>query len=362
MTVKTIFKVLIGRIVIMALSSIIIEIINISVISLQLTQISKLACRQSAVLFSQETYKERADGAVTGGSTSMNSVMTNDGGAYIDGNFYGYGLTAEQIYLNIYSSDDFKNWVDSTEVEKGRWKSVDLINRAVNNPSSLNVTLPTNVNDPNYDALVEDYTDAMLAKSYKNVMMTPLNMGVPYMDKTVLEKIFRWNLAQLTSDCNPSQIRQDDSGNYCVFYKGFRVYADQATLQNIEYRVYDLEDISDKQAFERLTHINTDKLGFDDSLIDYLGGYENDDERKRVCVVGLEFNIPVAYDGVTPIKSIMNYVWNQSVEGLDGTQSNQNTQVWNDSTANLVSGGFGERILPYGVLPVPGKLTYYVVR
>ena len=362
MSVKTIFKVLLGTIVIMVLSSIVIEIMNISITALQLTQISKLACRQSAVLFSQETYKERSDGAVTGGSTSMSAVTNTDGGLYIDGNFYGYALTAEQIYTNIYSSNSFKSWVSSAEVLKGNWKSINLINRAINDPSSLNVSLPTDVNDPNYDALVDDYTDAMLAKSYKNVMMTPLNMGVPYMDKGVLEKIFKWNLAQLTSDCSSSLIRKDDNGDYCVFYKGFRVYADQATITNIEYRVYDLNDSSEKSEFERITHIDTDKLGFDDSLIQYLGGYDNDDERKRVCVVGLEFSVPVAYEGVTPIKSIMNYVWNQSVEGLDGNQSNSNTKTWNDSTANLVSGGFGDNVLPYGVLPVPGKLTYYVVR
>lgn len=362
MSVKGIFKTLIGTVVLMVVVSLVIEIINLTTVSLQLTQMSKIACKQSAVLFSQETYKERDDGAVTGGTVNLDDVRTIDGGTYVEGNFYGIGLTAQEIYEKIYTSNEFKNWVEGPAAAKGHWKSIELINQALNRPDSLNITLPSDINAPDYDLMVDKYTDAMLAKSYKNVMMTPLNMGVPYMDEEVLEKIFRWNLAQIASDCNSNAIRQDDSGNYCIFYKGFRVYADQARITGINYKVYDIEDTKDLQDFKTLTHIDPSKLGYDDSLIEYLGGYENDDERKRICVVGLEFSIPIGYEGVTPIKSIFNFVWNNEVEGLDGNQGQDNHYTWNDSTADLNSGGFGEKKTPEGVLPVPGKLIYYVVR
>lgn len=362
MSVKGIFKTLIGTIVLMVVISLVVEMINISTVSLQLNQMAKIACKQSAVLFSQETYKQRDAEAVAGGTVNLDAVKTNDGGNYVEGNFYGEGLNAEQIYTKIYTSNEFKNWVEGPAATKGHWKSIALINQALNKPDSLNITLPEDINAPDYDMMVEKYTDAMLAKSYRNVMMTPLNMGVPYMDKDVLQKIFRWNLAQIASDCHSDAIRQDDSGNYCVFYKGFRVYADQARITNIEYKVYNIEDTKDLQEFKTLTHIDPDKLGYDDSLIDYLGGYENDDERKRICVIGLEFSVPIGYEGITPIKSIFNYVWNNEVEGLDGNQGQDNHYTWNDSTADLNSGGFGEQKFPDGVLPVPGKLIYYVVR
>lgn len=362
MSVKGIFKILIGTIVVMVVMSLVIEMLNITTVSLQLSQMAKLSCRQSAVLFSQETYKKRDSDAIAGGSVNMDTVRAADGATYVEGNFYGEGLNAEQIYKNVYTSPDFKTWLTGSAATKGHWKSIDLIDRALNRPGSLNVTLPSNASSPGYEAAAKEYTDAMTAKSYRDVLMTPLNMGVPYMDKGVLEKIFRWNLTQIASDCNSDAIRQDANGNYCVFYKGFRVYANQAKIKSIEYRVYDLDNSKDLQDFKELTHIDPSKLGYDDSLIDYMGGYENDDERKRICVAGLEFSVPIAYEGVTPIKSIFNFVWNTEVEGLDGTGGRDTYQQWNDATADLNSGGFGEVKYPSGVLPVPGKLIYYVVR
>lgn len=362
LSVKTIFKTLFGTIVIIVASALIVEMLNISVTSIQLTQMSKLACKQSAVLFSQETYKQRDTMAVAGGSVNMDPVRAYNGAIYVEGNFYGEGLTAEQIYTNIYTSDAFKNWCDGPAATKGHWKSIDLINQALNRPGSLTTALPTDINAPDYDTVVDAYTDSMLALSYKSVMMTPLNMGVPYMDEDVLNRIFRWNLSQLSSDCNSAAIREDVAGNMCVFYKGFRVYADQARIRNIEYRVYDIEDTTDLREFKEITHIDPAKLGYDDTLIHYLGGYENDDERKRICVIGLAYDVPVGYDGITPIKSVFNWLWNTEVEGLDGSESHDVHYQWNEATANLTSGGFGEKTTPDGVLPVPGKLIYYVVR
>ena len=362
LSVKTIFKTLFGTIVIIVATALIVEMLNLSVTSIQLTQMSKLACKQSAVLFSQETYKQRDAMAVAGGSVNMDPVRAHNGAVYVEGNFYGEGLTAEQIYTNIYTSTAFKNWCESPAALKGHWKSIDLINQALNAPGSLTTTLPSDINAPDYDSAVDAYTDSMLALSYKNVMMTPLNMGVPYMDEEVLNRIFKWNLSQLASDCNSAVIREDQSGNICVYYKGFRVYADQARISDIEYRVYDIEDTTDLKEFKNVTHIDPAKLGYDDSLIKYLGGYENDDERKRICVIGLQYDVPVGYEGITPIKQVFNWLWNYEVEGLDGSESHDVHHQWNDATANLASGGFGEKTTPDGVLPVPGKLIYYVVR
>lgn len=363
MSVKFIFKALLGTIVIIVSASIIIELFNISVSSFQLTQMAKMACQQSAILFSQETYKERVGTSGTGGATNMDNIEAADGSMYVSGDFYGIGKSAVDIYTDIYRSPEFISWVNSPVVAKGNWKSVDLINRALNNPSSLRTTMPTNILDPLYESQLEEYTDSMLALSYRDVMMTPLNMGIPYMDEDILNSIFRWNMAQIASYCNSNTIRKDANGNNCIYYNGFRVYADRAMITNIEYRVYDTEDPDEKLEFEELTHIDVDNLGFDDSLINYLGGYANDDERRRICVIGLEYSVPIAYEGITPIKSIFNFVWNTEVDGLNGGGGHTAAQqYWNDATTNLESGGFDGSNVPAGVLPVPGRLIYYLVR
>lgn len=362
MTVKGIFKVLLGTIIIMVVGSLVLEMINITTTSLQLTQISRIACRQSAVLFSQETYKDREYDSTAGGSVNMDPLPAADGTTYVEGNFYGEGKTPDEIYKSLYTSSEFKKWLKSSAVAKGNWKSIDLINRALNEPGSLNVPFPTNVTAPNFESQMKEYNEAMTAKAYRDVMMTPLNMGVPYLDQATLQKIFRWNLTQMTSDCQPAAIRQDDNGAYCVYYKGFRVYADLATITNLEYRVYDIDNAKDLQDFRELTSIDATNLGYDDSLIEYLGGYENDDERKRICVVGIEFNVPIAYEGITPVRSIFDWVWDQEAKGLDGEQSRQGDYSWNDTTADLNTGGFTRSTPEPGVLPVPMTLIYYVVR
>lgn len=362
MTVKGIFKVLLGTIIIMVVGSLALEMINITTTSLQLTQMSRIACRQAAVLFSQETYKDREYDSTAGGAVNMDNVIAADGATYVEGNFYGLNSTPEQIYTNLYTSSEFKEWLNSSAVDRGNWKSIDLIDRALNHPDSLNVSFPTNVMASNFESQMADYNDAMTAKAYKEVMMTPMNMGVPYMDHDTLQTMFQWNLAQLASDCKADAIRQDDNGAYCVYYKGFRVYADLAQITRLEYRVFDMTNSAERQDFEELTSIDGSNLGYDDSLIDYLGGYENDDERERICVVGIEYSIPIAYEGITPIRSIFDWVWDQEAAGLDGSQSRDGDYSWNDMLANLDNGGFDRATPEPGVLPVPMTLIYYVVR
>jgi len=361
MSVKTIFKVLIGTIVIIVMSFLIIETLNISISSIQLNNMARISARQASVLLSQETYKSRLDnhGDLTG-TVNMPSVVDNQGNEYISGKFYN-GSTAEQIYNDLYTSADFKSWVNSNPaVIKGNWKSLELINRAINNPGSLNVSFPQydpSMSQSYYENMLENYSDAMLAKMYKDVMMTPLNMGVPYLDKDTLTRMFKWNVAELMSNCDPSLIKQDENGDTYVYYNGFRVYADRATIVSLEYKTFDLTIPLDRSEFRQLTNIDPDNLMFDFNP-EYLG--TADDERQRVCLVGINYSIPIGYEGITPIRRVFDYVWNTEVEGINAQQRNA-TSSWNDITADLESGGFSGNSAA-GVLPVPGKLIYYIIR
>ena len=369
MSVKGIFKALIGTILLIVTSFMAIELINVTISALELTQISKIAARQAAVLFSQETYKGRG-GA---GTVAWPDVVGYDGGKYISGKFYGNYTGAEEIYKSIYTSSKFTNWLDDSPSNHSvkmndYWRNVRLINRALN--GSLNLTMPTNLEDTSG---LQDYTDSLIAKSYVDVMMTPLNMGVPYLDIDIVQNIFRWNLAQMTSDCNSSLIRKDPysteaslRNEYFVYYNGFRVFAQNAEITELDYQVYKLKDASDNTKFQEITHIDPNQLGFEYNM-DYLG--IDDDERQNICIVGINYKIPMSYEGITPLRRLAEFVWNYDVKGFakngdpDDPGFTEGTHSWSDATSDLVSGGFeGNNNKAAGILPVPGKLIYYVVR
>lgn len=358
MGVKNIFKVLIGTIVIIVVSFFVIELMNISTSSMQLNHLTKMSAKQASVLFSQETYKTGADGS---GASNIRDVVDANGSEYVSGKFYS-STDPRQIYNDIYNSDEFREWLRNEEaVQKGNWKSLSLIDRAINKPDTLNVRYPQyhpSMSTDYYDKLIEDYGDAMLARLYRDVMMTPLNMGVPYLDQEILTKMFRWNLAELASNCNPNAIKIDDYGNRYVVFNGFRVYADRASIIDLEYKTFDLTQYLDRIQFRNITNIDPDNLYFEFDR-DKLGNA--DDERQRVALVGIKYSVPVAYEGITPIRRAFDYVWSTEVDGLNGSKRTQN-QSWSDVTADLTSGGFDGTDGLSGVLPVPGKLIYYVIR
>ena len=278
-------------------------------------------------------------------------MTTNIGITLISGQFYNSNVPRE-IYNSLYTSDDFKSWLQKPEVVRGNWYNLKLIDMALNNPSSVNVSF----GDPNYNK-------AMTAKLYTDVMMTPLNLGIPYLDETTLNKMFKWNLAQLFSNCNSESIRVDENNRSYVAFKGFKIYADMATITNLEYKTYNLDSASERIEFNRITNIDPDNLGFeyDTNLRKNIASSE--DERKRVCVVGINYSVPITYEGITPIKKIFNFVWNSEVDGINGSAERQGAQQqWVDDVQNLESGGLNGNTAVSGVLPVPGKLIYYVIR
>lgn len=351
MSVKSIFKTLIGTIVLIIVASLIVEIFNISTTSLQINQISKIAGRQASELFSQETYKTNTKNGELSGTINMSNINNSSGGLYVSGKFYN-AESSRAIYNSLYTSNEFKQWLSTNEAaRKGNWYNLNLLNRALNNPDSLNI---------GYGA--SGYDEAMTAKLYKEVMMTPLNLGIPYLDKETLSKMFRWNVAQLFSNYNSDTIRKDDSGNYYIAFKGFKIYASKATILSLDYQTFDLSKSKEKKEFKSITNIDPDNLGFlyDKNLSSAIKRY--DDERMRVAIVGINYRIPVSYEGITPIKNIFNFVWNNEVDGLNSSTNRDAYQQWSDSLDNLDSGGISGNTTTSGVLPIPGKLIYYVIR
>ncbi len=90
------------------------------------------------------------------------------------------------------------------------------------------------------------------------------------------------------------------------------------------------------------------------------------DERTNICIVGVDYEIPTAYEGITPLKNLASFIANNDVEGMDGSLQGRDTtgeEFNNNQKDDLSGGGFSEyESGNANGKPVPGKLIYYVVR
>ena len=348
MSVKGIFKILIGTLAGIVLISVIIEYLNVTLTSIELAQMARIAAQQSCELFAQETYKSTDDSKDTGATLKTEDVRAFDGSLYIKGDFYGSD-DVETVYNSLYlspDSPDFENFLSSSAAAKGKWRNIGIMCDA------------HGISYPGYSI---DAADKEIGKIYKETYVTPLNLGVPYMDREVTQKMFRWNLAQLLSNCDRDLIQHDDFKNYCINYKGFRVYADQSYLGDFEYETFDLNNGAELTEFTRLTNIGLAGLK--------LGSTANmkaaDDERMRICIAGINYNVVVAYEGITPIRRVFNWLWtNLDVAGWRGQADRTQMQQWNTETATLKAGGIRGALgtALEDILPIPGKCMYYIVK
>jgi hypothetical protein len=195
-------------------------------------------------------------------------------------------------------------------------------------------------------------------------------MGICYLDKTALEKIFRWELVlALMNGSNDMVVSNSVDGDYVVF-KGFRVYYNTLHITDIKYTVYNLFDSADAEKFERLTNIDVDN---------YLSqsGIESDDERATVMIAEPEFSMRVGYEGLTPIKRIFAWVLNTSrnsgedaklvqyqrldAEGpeFEGETSLSRYGGRNEDISVLSGDNFKSSNVGYGV---KNSIVYYIIR
>lgn len=374
MNVKTIFKTLIGTIVVMVLGALIVELMNISIASMQLKQLTKIAARDACILFTQETYKQHGGG----GAISSDSIKDSYGGTYCSGNFYGSD-DAEQIYKSLYVDNSwflkFSDIEGSTPYpDLKKIHTVGLLHKAADSSYTPSTS---------FDWDSGDMDDARVA-AYRENMYTPVNLGIPYLDiydqrsdwnKSVVDKMYRWNLTQLLTNCNDALVQQDNLGNWCVNYKGFKCYTgdaywDTCRLSSLEYMVFDMTDGGDRAKLNKV--LNFDVGGTGNLSVDTSN---NQEENKYITAVGIKYTIPVRYEGITPLRKIISYMWNrQNVQGMEATApvSNRTGSGWNDNINSTVEeGGFKMGADSYatwadrataGFYPASGKLVYTLVR
>lgn len=421
MSVKTIFKTLIGTIACIVIISVCVELFNVNVSGLQIKTVCNMAAKQSAELFTQETYKGEGDvySYTEAKSANMKDIKAADGTVYISGNFYGNSRYTRDIWNNLYgaSNTTFKNvctmslgtsvsqtiyvgnstaknvlykyeycspQVKCTDVTMGTslvhqtypWSPYKGTNTPISiykelgqlyagiHESSVNSAASATITFEQYKnnaPIVKQKSYAINAKRMKNKYYTPVNIGFPYFDAEVTNKIFQWDLAMILSNGLSESIVQDESGNYYINYKGFRCYVQDAYITNFNYYIIDAK--TDNSQLRALTNMDASNLR------DIVVTADNDAslENSYVTVVGIEYTIPIAYQGITPLKNIFEYVWNNEVNGQTGStvdplQADRSgmtgTGTFSYATQNMTNSSD----INNGALPATGEIYYVLVR
>jgi hypothetical protein len=413
MSVKTIFKVLISTMALLVLIPLAIELVNIFTVGMELKQMTKVAANQALSLYTQETYRTTSDG--TGLAARMSSFNTKsvkkdssgnivkdtDGNividtdssgneksdTYVTGSFYGVGLSSEQeIYEKLYiDSDAFNtfcttNGTSTTPIKIGgtggaqaRTLNVKIkvvSGSGVSGNSMIDIfpqlkMLYYGVTNQSDSISIDEYdTDSAKAAalSYAENRYTPVNIGIAYFDPQVTNRMFQWNLAQLLSNTSDSNVQIDDNGISYVNFNGFKCYVQDAYISGYTYYVFNSQ--TDSALIEKYTNMKA-------SALTNIGG-----ENNYIVVVGVDYAIPIAYEGITPIKRIMNFAWTREVDGFDGQSSvvisdaadeeNQlsgksgNSGLWNNSSEDLetlMNNGYSNDGTATGQVVAIGALT-----
>lgn len=327
--IKSIFKILIGVILFMTIGMFIVELYNITIASELLKSTAHTTLSRSCDYFAQESYKNGSGNAyqLVGYGNSVDTSL--------NGQFY-FGST-EQVYDRLYAnSGSFANYVNSF---KDKFRKLKVLGKG------LGVT---------GDALLDG--EDTIASDYRQGLVTPLNIGIAYLDRDTVNKIFKWELVAVLSAGNPDMVITNpaDGSNPYVVYKGFRIYYNSIYVDNPSYRAYDLFNATDKKDFEKLTNIDTDRYILNARI-------NENDERRYVVVASMKYKVRVGYEGITPIKRLFQWVVNT------GDDERFDTNRWQGETTLSRAGARNEDFFGSGLnydssVGVGNKIIYYIIR
>lgn len=331
MTVKTIFKTLIGTVVVIVVGFLLIEMFNLSIQQFMLRQVQDLGAVQQAQLFCQETYKQQTEKDSTNAKSTVFPQLhlkKNQGGQdfVISGKFYPNDAsdTVESYYNALYAGNaNYQGFLAG---------------------ANCNVA-PSGV----YPALI--------SAAYDGNYVTPANFGIPYLDPEFMQKAFTWNLAMLfgSPDKNTQTIQGSGvatsqytvtnagtaGGKSYIDYSGYRIYVGnntQTKITGISYHIYNILDGGEAEAFKTATNIDPNNLttlhagadGYSDEmqLITQTGGMQI--YLQNLTVVKIDYTVEVGYEGITPLQNMISYIQSNRVRGME------------DSAPQAPGGGFDE--------------------
>ena len=355
LSVKGVFKTLIGTMLLIVFSSLFVEYINITATTTFMNGMMSRSVEKSCDYFAQETYKnDGADGNVS-------TIVDSKGQTFCSGTFYPVGK--EETYRSLYGSGSaFEEWY------KSDYRNMKLQARAGDKPMWLNLEILAKGLNMNTGALTSG--DTALGKSYVENMMSPLNLGIPYLDKDTVTKIAQWNLTYNLSEGFKERLHMnendDASGNGValrpyIVYHGFRVFTKDLEINSIDYDVYDIRTQTGRDNFKSATNMEAAQLYGGENKND-IANIANLDERAYIGVATINYTVPMQYVGVTPMRSIINFVQNKTaVQGygtMAGDKSSEIMKTWtNKKTETTYSSKANVQNMA-----IKNKLVYYIVR
>lgn len=275
------------------------EILSASIASSRIKQDIRTALSNACMSFVQESYN----------NSSLGDVKASDGSTYISGKVYGNeNLNTDKKkyrYFFYYTSgyDRYYNFLTNKSII-GKEKS---LSQYYEDLGYLSKGLNFYKNNG-----ASKTTEELIGCDMIDNMITPMNIGVPYigtMDSSknldragkAVQSMFRWNLAQLESNCDIHNIKKDSNDNYnsshiAVEKSGFRIYAAEANITGIEYSIYDSAVESDRKEVQRKIGINAEE--FKDST----------KSNRYIVIARVSYEVRVGYKGITNIGKIINFI------------------------------------------------------
>lgn len=356
LSVKGVFKTLIGTMLLIVFSSLFVEYINITATTTFMNGMMSRSVEKSCDYFAQETYKnDGADGNVS-------TIVDSKGQPFCSGTFYKAGK--EETYRSLYGSDSaFADWYKSEY-------SIDMKNQAGtgNKPLWLNLEILAKGLKLNTGSLTSG--DAALGKSYVENMMSPLNLGIPYLDKDTVTKIAQWNLTYNLSEGFNSRLHMNETENVSgntvalrpyVVYHGFRVFTKDLEINSIDYDVYDIRTQAGRDNFKSATNMEAAQLYGGENKND-IANIANLDERAYIGVATINYTVPMQYVGVTPMRSIINFVQNKTaVKGYGSMENQTASEVMKTWTNKKTETTYSSKANVQN-MAIKNKLVYYIVR
>lgn len=214
-----------------------------------------------------------------------------------------------------------------------------------------------------YSDFEEDYFNRHGAEMVNN-QYTPCNFGIPYIAQYYTSAIFRWETGMIFSSGNMNNVHSEfknargsnfrfnnvdenmygqGSGGHLTIvnplsqrgygyigFKGFKIYAQDALIEDVSYEVYDLIDdegnllTSVAQQLEAKANI---KVVSSSEAYNGYGIYVKPTyspygtlwhDNAAVTLANVDYSIPITYEGITPIGGIVGYIQNHHVGDTKG--------------------------------------------
>lgn len=356
---KGVFITLIGVIIIPVLISLFIEWINVSLMSSNIVNLSKLSAEQAAELFTQESYKKSSQG---GGMTFVPDVKDSLGNIYISGDFY-QTTNPQEIYEKLYtrSGSQFRYWLDNESCLRAggmiKWSKLNELNDYMFHRGTMTTSVNANSSESDWNK----YSQYIEAKQMVDDMYTPLNIGILYLDEETVDRMFKWNIASMFSHCNENNIRRDESGKMYVYYSGYRIYAQDCKITDIEYNCYNLEDSSDLAEFKDITNMDRAEYMMN------VASTDESEEQTNVIVLNIKYELSMEYEGISPIARAYNHA-KSSRTAVEGYMRRSNKSGHDDSTFNYTEstreygGDTVDLAAGRGVMQQSGKIVFTNIR